>query len=610
MNMNDDRPINPLAGTNGTSRSSTSTNPPPNASSDTSTQLGQHQRAIAAMQQSIVNLTVDARTARESNARQIDNLQSVLNTILQRLPDPSTAAATSGSTTTTTADAASGSSTASTQPMDTAEDNVATNTVSEASFSGFQSASNHGSVTERVADLSMNSGSTIRRQTAQKLHSLPQFSGAPEQWPKFIQRFRQTTEAYGYSAMDNSLRLQDCLVGEALEAVDGMLNDGTNTEQAIEELESRFGRPELLAQMQLQRVREVMPIPETRPELLVPFYSRVFNMLVHIDVPQTREYLCNPELLEQLVQILPMSRRHAWSEHAEKIKPAPRVRDFVAWLKPQARRIGLMTPAATLAAATLPLTTTTTMTRQPPPRTAATYQRRDRLNHVATNESFNCGICDGRGHSAEMCRRFLDLNANDRWNTVREKHVCFSCLCPGHGVQECNRRTACGIENCRRPHNQLLHAPTTQRVESPARQNPFASNRGQVNTVQSIQPSAAAQPADRNIDDVIDATSQNPASEIDRINTSQNKSPNTIYRIIPVTLYAADRSVTTFAFLDDGSSVTAVVDSLADELGLSGPKTALELHWFDGKIVSHCQARHQRHTQSEEVYNGKRAHSE
>lgn len=88
----------------------------------------------------------------------------------------------------------------------------------------------------------------------------------------------------------------------------------------IEALESRFARPELLAQAQLRSVREIPSIPENRPELIVPFSSKVSNVVAYLNKPKTMHYLSNPELLEQLVQKLPLSQRHKWAEHAVDIE--------------------------------------------------------------------------------------------------------------------------------------------------------------------------------------------------------------------------------------------------------------------------------------------------
>lgn len=509
---------------------------------------------------------------REASEQRFDSLNTTLNEILAKL---STTTVTT-STEVPAVSLATSAQAASRRSTDTF--------ISEASFAGFQQqnvraptsgTSTHGRVyhdADRHSELS-DDNVHVARQSLHKLHSLPRFSGASEQWPKFIMRYKQTTEAYGYSAIDNSLRLQECLEGEALDAVDSMLNDGSQTDAVIEELESRFGRPELLAQTQLHRVREVQPIPEERPELMVPYASRVRNMVAYIDQPKTRKYLENPELLEELVMKMPLSRRHKWGEYACTLEPEASLHDFAQWLKAQATSISKMTPAAVLAAATLPTIQTTVPARQAakPPM----QQRRDRINVAAMSRESYCGVCDNSSHDIGQCRRIDRMEVDERWDIAREKHLCFSCLKHGHGLANCNAREVCGINGCTRPHHQLLHAPNESDTSSGSavagtsegHRNPF--NRRTAQNEQSIESVPAC-----------------TREEIERINTSQTDSTNTMYRIVPVTLHGANRSIQTFAYLDNGSSISVVEDKLADELQLSGHLSPMELEVYSGLCMT------------------------
>lgn len=48
---------------------------------------------------------------------------------------------------------------------------------------------------------------------------LPMFSGRMEEWPMFISSYETSTKACGFSDVEILARLQECLKGEALEAV-------------------------------------------------------------------------------------------------------------------------------------------------------------------------------------------------------------------------------------------------------------------------------------------------------------------------------------------------------------------------------------------------------
>lgn len=65
----------------------------------------------------------------------------------------------------------------------------------------------------------------------------------------------------------------------------------------------------------------------------------------------------------------------------------------------------------------------------------------------------------------------------------------------------------------------------------------------------------------------------------------QSLSPKKIlFRIIPVTVHNQGKSIKTYAFLDEGSSVTLVEETLADELKVTGSPDRLCLKWTGDTI--------------------------
>lgn len=53
-----------------------------------------------------------------------------------------------------------------------------------------------------------------------------------------------------------------------------------------------------------------------------------------------------------------------------------------------------------------------------------------------------------------------------------------------------------------------------------------------------------------------------------------------LFRILPVVLYGATRNISTYAMLDEGSAVSLIDSDLANDLGLVGAPTSLNLQWF------------------------------
>ncbi|XP_062541066.1 uncharacterized protein LOC134209104 [Armigeres subalbatus] len=114
----------------------------------------------------------------------------------------------------------------------------------------------------------------------------------------------------------------------------------------------------------------------------------------------------------------------------------------------------------------------------------------------------------------------------DRMKLVRKWKLCDTCL-NDHGHAECKFRMRCTIGGCMERHNPLLHQGSGMVV----------------------------------------------------MNAHIRLNSSILFRMLPVTLYFRDKSVTTLAFLDEGASVTMVEKALADQLGAEGVRQRLEIRW-------------------------------
>ena len=156
-----------------------------------------------------------------------------------------------------------------------------------------------------------------------------------------------------------------------------------------------------------------------------------------------------------------------------------------------------------------------------------------------------CPACDTESHLAKDCAKFKDLSLDDRWKVVKEKKLCRRCLTP-HSYRPCNAE-ACGVHGCQKRHHQLLHYD----------QPPIETTR--------TEPTNAT------------------------VTIHRQPTPTTL--LLPITLYGSLGQVNTFAFLDDGSSVTLVEKSIVDQLGIAGEDASLCIHWTSGikKNISNTQ---------------------
>ncbi|XP_062704459.1 uncharacterized protein LOC134286801 [Aedes albopictus] len=157
-----------------------------------------------------------------------------------------------------------------------------------------------------------------------------------------------------------------------------------------------------------------------------------------------------------------------------------------------------------------------------------------------------CLACDGRNHKVKDCATFKRWDVNSRWKTIQDHSLCRTCL-GKHGRRPCKIQTVCGVEGCQQRHHQLLHS-------SAQKQRP-SGKEGQNTTKQSDNSGGG-------------------------LNAHRATKKSTLFRIVPVKLSWKGKSVQTYAFLDDGSDMTLVEQSIAERLGIDdGEPIPLCLTW-------------------------------
>ncbi|XP_073814266.1 uncharacterized protein [Musca autumnalis] len=184
-----------------------------------------------------------------------------------------------------------------------------------------------GTVSEQ---LPMSTNLTGAVPKPKKIYPLPEFSGTPEEWATFIEDFKCSTREFGYSQLQNLMRLRDSLKGRAKETVEALLTNSSNVDEVIHTLEETFGRPELLLKSQISNVRKIRPVVDGDMEGLVIFANKVINMVTFIRNARGEHHLSNPSLLSELVTKLPQSRQIQWAEKSLTVSGPATVADFSA----------------------------------------------------------------------------------------------------------------------------------------------------------------------------------------------------------------------------------------------------------------------------------------
>lgn len=373
----------------------------------------------------------------------------------------------------------------------------------------------------------------LTRQSMPK--ELPPFGGNPIEWPNFIFQYRNTTAICGYSNEENHIRLQKCLKGHARKIVESLLILPQNVDRIIRILENRFGRPEHIIMMLLDKIRNFPNVKEDRLDMLIEFSDEIKNLVGIMEALNENEHLSNPILIQELLSKLSTNRRMNWIEHiSSRALQKPKLIEFSLWLDQKASvACQIMLPKVTdIRSDNHKLKSRTSFKREVTMTT---------INRPGGNK--NCLCCESDLHHLSKCTKFTSMNNNERWNFVRSKGICFSCLIPYHSLKQCKKIKICGQNNCKKPHNELLHE----------------------NEVESFQ----------NI---------NQSSNETEVNCHISTDTSVLLKILPINISQGGKSLNTYALLDDASTVTLIDQDLADQLELDGPQHALCIQWTNNQV--------------------------
>ncbi|XP_065365548.1 uncharacterized protein LOC135958579 [Calliphora vicina] len=225
-----------------------------------------------------------------------------------------------------------------------------------------------------------------------------------------------------------------------------------------------------------------------------------------------------------------------WARCASTIKPYPTILDFSKWLKDVADLVRMVQ--------------TTSGNRQ------NNEPKRKVVLHAADGQrkQQECPMCQAN-HKIFDCRKLGSLSVPNRWSEVKKMRLCFSCLGSGHSSRFCRYRKTCPVDGCLRKHNKLLHD--------------VKINDGGKNELSSESPAPSG------------STNENE-SVLSCVTKAADKGV-LLFRVVPIVLYGRSNKIETYAWLDEGSSVTMVDSSLVKKLGLQGHQSQLNLNWYAGK---------------------------
>ncbi|XP_058122779.1 uncharacterized protein LOC131293715 [Anopheles ziemanni] len=362
---------------------------------------------------------------------------------------------------------------------------------------------------------------------------LPTFSGDPQEWSVFIANYKHSTAICGYTNEENLLRLQQCLKGKARDAVESCLYHPSSVPEAIDILTECYGRPELIVESLMTKIRRMPPPKDDRFDTLVDYGVAVRNLCAAMKSCGLQEYLSGGSLLNELVEKLPPTVRLNWF-YQRNINGGATLLAFNDWMKE------LVSAACQ---GVKPISRDLQREgggRSGHPRKYANvnvHVSGQSAEPVTVNHGEPCSACSGKCSSLAECGKFLGMDVNSRWRHIKTHAVCRTCL--KKHPRYCRVDVLCGVNGCNRRHNKLLHDE----------------------------------------DFVRERQSGRAAEKTMSCNLHVGPYDGVLLKYIPVTLHGKGRTINTLALLDDGSTATFMDHSLVEELGLVGQPRPLCISW-------------------------------
>ncbi|XP_036322336.1 uncharacterized protein LOC118736350 [Rhagoletis pomonella] len=275
----------------------------------------------------------------------------------------------------------------------------------------------------------------------------------------------------------------------------------------------------------LEYVSSKLMIPALVPEIISTLRM---NLAAAMEASGLQSHMTNPLLIQELVEKLPAQMRLQWAMFS---RPAgdTTIKGFSEWLFDLADACKV---------------TSIISTASPESERRKTHRVSFHTEEVEHSDGYvqqvrpklACYFCN-ESHVILKCDKFRELGYDEKWNEVHKLKLCRICL-KKHDARSCRDSKVCGVDNCAYRHNPVLHKPMTG----------------------------------ENVDGST------------TVGAHQVESSNTLYRVVPITIYGNGISCDVFAFLDDGSGPTLIEKNVLQQLKVQGDKTDLCLRWTDGTV--------------------------
>jgi hypothetical protein len=396
-----------------------------------------------------------------------------------------------------------------------------------------------------------------------------QFSGKPADFPFLRKQLKEHLETELLSDAQRVEYLPKFLCGDALEVI--KRNRGCSYKDLVHILETRFGRPIQVSQACIEELVSGPKLNYGDNVGLLNFAERLTTATKILTGADEKEISVATNL-RKIVNRLPNDLVSKWQNLNYEITSrgsSARLKDIADFVRKHAtiRNDPVYGSPRRDHKDTKGSTKTQANTRHPTPRlsTVATANVQKDVKDTPSTPKDRCEVCKGPLHNLKACPTIKQCDHVDvRRQYAVAYHFCFNCgkQRPGHGSGTCPEAPSC--TRCNGRHLEILH-----KDRLPGRANPPTSRNDTTPTRDGKIPGQT-----------LDAKKPDPKPLQKGLSSAavQNSSSSVVLNVLPVIVTSSDnRSLSTYAFLDNGCTDTLIDQQLADELNLTGRAEEIEI---------------------------------
>lgn len=276
---------------------------------------------------------------------------------------------------------------------------------------------------------------------------LPVFTGDPEDWPLFYSQYNNSTLACGFSNSENLVRLQRCVKGKALEYVRSSLLVPELVPKVIQTLKMLYGRPEVLINSLINKIRTISPPNIDRLETVIEYGMAIQNLLDHLTAMNQMEHLRNPSLLQELEAKLPGEMKMDWARY-KRVHVPPSLKTLNEFMN---ERVEAVCELTFVGLSSRSQTASVNIQNED-----ASFDNDSRIISRGNYRPRSCLVCGRQNHHVRDCEEFQSHNVSHRWRLVGQLRLCRCCL-GRHSTRICSDVLECGVNRCQLLHHPLLH---------------------------------------------------------------------------------------------------------------------------------------------------------